>query len=489
MKRRLIPLILPALLAGCSSESEPEPEVTGEVRQVNMTVRNLVPDNEVRAAYATTADATTFAWTKTDTIGICPKTGGHLMLPTSGETTVDVRHLKMTDDQMYAAYYPYNANHAKNERPYSALPISYLGQRQRENGATDGMASYDYMIARMTNPQDDRLDLTFQHAGAALSISLSCPEEETFTELVLTVPEKLWTADAVMNLSTGRVTMTESTNTISIALDSIHVDAGETLHVWMMAGPADLSAQSISVYAVGRMGGYESSLDGRNFRSGKVYRLQGQLTNIADGLEHEYVDLGLPSGTLWATTNVGASSPEEPGDYFSWGETRGYKSGKRNYSWGNYKYYKNKQITKYCIDEYGVTDNRTELEAIDDAATMNWGRDWQMPSREQLKELATECTWIRQWDWANITCIVYVKSKVNGNTIILPSTGDCSGQYGRTIANDDVGCYWSRSLGEDRSLNAASMYFNTIEALEIYHYDDERCKGFCVRPVRRRNNP
>ena len=85
--------------------------------------------------------------------------------------------------------------------------------------------------------------------------------------------------------------------------------------------------------------------------------------------------------------------------------------------------------------------------------------------------------------------IVYVKSKVNGNTIILPSTGDCSGQYCRTIANDDVGCYWSRSLGEDRSLNAASMYFNTIEALEIYHYDDERCKGFCVRPVRRRNNP
>ena len=129
MKRWLIPLILPALLAGCSSESSPEPEVAGEVRQLNMTVHDLVPDNEVRAAYTTTVDAMTFAWTKTDTIGICPKTGGHLMLPTSGEATEDVRHLKMTDDQTYAAYYPYNANHAKNEHPYSAIPISYLGQR------------------------------------------------------------------------------------------------------------------------------------------------------------------------------------------------------------------------------------------------------------------------------------------------------------------------------------------------------------------------
>ncbi len=484
MKRWLIPLILPALLAGCSSESSPEPEVAGEVRQLNMTVHDLVPDNEVRAAYTTTVDAMTFAWTKTDTIGICPKTGGHLMLPTSGEATEDVRHLKMKDDQTYAAYYPYNANHAKNEHPYSAIPISYLGQRQRENGSTGEMARYDYMIAKMTKPQDGSLNLTFQHTGAALSVSLACPVEETFTELVLTVPDKLWPADAIMNLSTGRVTMTGHTDNLSIALDSIHVDAGKPLQVWLMVGDADLNAQNISAYAAGLTGGYEANLDGRKFRSGKVYRLQGQLTNVSDGLEHEYVDLGLPSGTLWATTNVGASSPEEPGDYFSWGETRGYKSGKRNFSWGNYRYYKDKQITKYCYDEYGERDNRTELEAIDDAATMNWGRDWQMPSREQLKELATECIWTRKW--LGINNIVYVKSKVNGNTITLPSTGDYVGQY---IANDDIGSYWSRSIGEDNSLNAASMYFLTIEALEIYHDNIERVRGSCVRPVRRQNNP
>ena len=109
---------------------------------------------------------------------------------------------------------------------------------------------------------------------------------------------------------------------------------------------------------------------------------------------HEYVDLGLPSGTLWATCNVGASKPEEYGDYFAWGETKP----KSDYSWETYKWCKgsSKTMTKYCTNSKygynGFTDDLWELLPEDDAATVNWGSGWQTPSLAQLKELFNSIT-------------------------------------------------------------------------------------------------
>ena len=94
--------------------------------------------------------------------------------------------------------------------------------------------------------------------------------------------------------------------------------------------------------------------------------------------DHEWVDLGLPSGTLWATCNIGATSPEGYGDYFAWGETQP----KQVYDWSNYKwgnYYVQGGLSKYVTDsEYGTVDYKTELEPEDDAASVNWGPSWSM---------------------------------------------------------------------------------------------------------------
>ena len=103
---------------------------------------------------------------------------------------------------------------------------------------------------------------------------------------------------------------------------------------------------------------------------------------------HEYVDLGLPSGTLWATTNVGAEKPEDYGLYFAWGETTGYTGDTNDgylFDWASYKWCNGdyNQLTKYCYDissgYNGFTDTLTELEPEDDAAYVNWGPDWRMP--------------------------------------------------------------------------------------------------------------
>ena len=112
---------------------------------------------------------------------------------------------------------------------------------------------------------------------------------------------------------------------------------------------------------------------------------------------HEYVDLGLPSGTLWATMNIGANAPGESGDYFAWGETEP----KDYYDWTTYKWCNSTSsgVIKYCTNSSdghnGFTDGKTELDPADDAAYVNWGHSWRMPTMEQIQELVENCSW--QW--------------------------------------------------------------------------------------------
>lgn len=186
----------------------------------------------------------------------------------------------------------------------------------------------------------------------------------------------------------------------------------------------------------------------------------------------DWVDLGLPSGTLWATCNVGANRPEEYGDYFAWGETEP----KTDYSWYTYKYCKgtDDSLTKYCTNSSnGTVDNKTELEPSDDAATANWGSNWQMPSKEQFEELFNSSYTTTTWTlWGR-----EITSKSNGNSIFLPAAG-CPGGTSNGVGY--IGCYWSRSLYTGSS-DAYDLYFDSSG---IYTEYSNRCNGYSVRPVR-----
>ena len=196
----------------------------------------------------------------------------------------------------------------------------------------------------------------------------------------------------------------------------------------------------------------------------------------------ESVDLGLPSGTLWATCNVGASSPEEYGDYFAWGET----TQKSEYNWRNYKHCNGSYntLTKYCVhsDEgyNGYTDNLAELLPEDDAATANWGSNWQMPSYEQMQELVNSEYTTTKWTTLNGVDGYKITGK-NGKSIFLPVAG-CYGNVNSGIsAVGEVGHYWSRSIGRVYSYDARSLYFHSES---IGTNTDGRSCGFSVRPVR-----
>ena len=192
-------------------------------------------------------------------------------------------------------------------------------------------------------------------------------------------------------------------------------------------------------------------------------------TNTENG--HEYVDLGLPSGLKWATCNVGASQPEEYGDYFAWGEVEP----KEVYDWSTYKWgNSNETQTKYCTDSnYGTVDNKTVLESADDAATANWGGAWRMPTYEELDELLTKCTWIVATMNGVDGCKVIGP---NGNSIFLPSAGYRQGGS----SGGREGTYWSSSL------YAASNYANEINSRSdgtAFWNFGPRCYGNSIRPV------
>lgn len=192
--------------------------------------------------------------------------------------------------------------------------------------------------------------------------------------------------------------------------------------------------------------------------------------------EHEWVDLGLPSGTLWATMNVGAVKPEDDGYYFAWGETEP----KSDYSEITYKYFQDDNYTKYNTESlWGMVDNKTELDPEDDAATANWGEGWQMPTIAQLSELVNNRNTERVKATLNNIPGVRIISKSNGNEIFLPLSGRKEGLTLKYV--DDFGDYWSRSLQIDFPFMGQYMRLTPYANMLSY---ESRYYGLTIRPVR-----
>ena len=187
---------------------------------------------------------------------------------------------------------------------------------------------------------------------------------------------------------------------------------------------------------------------------------------------HEYVDLGL--SVKWATCNVGATKPEDYGDYFAWGETQP----KTTYDWSTYKWYNGSPNTqtKYCTNSsYGTVDNKTTLDLSDDAARANWGGSWRMPTMAEQDELRNNCTWT--WTTQNGVNGYKVTSKSNGNSIFLPAAG---GRGGSSFGAGSYGRYWSSSLYTDDPSGAYYLFFDSSG---VDWSGMTRNFGLSVRPV------
>ena len=232
-----------------------------------------------------------------------------------------------------------------------------------------------------------------------------------------------------------------------------------------------------------------------------------------DDNESDVVDLGLPSGNLWATCNVGAATPWDFGDHFAWGETQP----KTDYSWETYKYCNgtDSSLTKYCNDSNcgkdGFTDALTTLEPADDAATTVLGSGYSMPTEADWKELLDNVVWVWTSNYKehNVSGFIAFKAKssdvkgyvinddppllslysISDEHIFFPSTTTGKSSW----SSDDIvaGPYWSISILKNYPLAASCCFFN-------YYYDTyshhiyrpgaggvSRYSGCLVRPVKR----
>lgn len=192
---------------------------------------------------------------------------------------------------------------------------------------------------------------------------------------------------------------------------------------------------------------------------------------------HDYVDLGLKSGTLWATMNVGAAKPSDAGLYFQWGDTKGYTKNQigkdKQFSWADYKF----SIDGSSSNFSKYTTTGATLELADDAANANMGGSWHMPTPTQIQELINETTntWTTQDGVSGMT----FTSTTNGKSIFIPAAGDV---YDGSL--DDIGDYgyvWLSMLSPSNVRDGQFLSFDSEDDFRVFY--GYRSSGFSVRGV------
>ena len=278
---------------------------------------------------------------------------------------------------------------------------------------------------------------------------------------LLSVPYAMY-AQSAGNMPDVSGFLTEETQTLA---DVVSVGNSANAQLKDVTDPTDNQDAATKKYVDDVIAELQATID----HLSEVVRLGG----------HDFVDLGLPSGTLWATCNVGAINPEDYGDYFAWGET----TIKETYSWSTYKYCNGSSttFTKYCNNSSygneGFTDTLTTLEAGDDAATANWGAGWRMPTSTEMQELFDNCT----YEWTTQNGVSGEKfTGPNGKSIFLPAAGYRNGTEFVSANSNGNGFYWSRMLYIDNTLDSVEFHFdNTHTSMGA---TTRKC-GLPVRPV------
>ena len=198
---------------------------------------------------------------------------------------------------------------------------------------------------------------------------------------------------------------------------------------------------------------------------------------------YEYVDLGLPSGILWAKCNIGADTETDAGLYFQWGDTRGYTADQvgvdKIFDWAHYKFGTRDNLTKY-----NSTDGLTTLQLADDAAHANMGEDWRMPTKEEYQELIdnTPSEWVDNYNTTGVSGRLFTGT--NGHTLFLPAVGIA---FDNMIFMSYSGSYWAASLNQEYAFESYYLYIIGGEDEDVGKHSINRFIGFPIRGVKEAN--
>lgn len=483
-----------AAMSSCSNDNELTSDNSEYVTSVRVTVEDFLPESPAtRTSYTVDANGFNFHWADGDALGIYPVGGDQVKFPISqgdgsASASFDGGAWKLRSTYQYAAYYPFSADNYTIDQ--KALPVRFTGQTQNGNGSTAHLGAYDYLACVATSPSaGGGVDLTMKHLGAFVRLQLTMPKADTFSSVVLESDGTQFVTSGTFDLTaaTPAITPTATSSTYTINLTNVAItEKDQVVTVYAIVAPANLSTSQITVTVHGAgQATYVQTVPGKNFEARRAYNIavetfpsgtnaSGEDVSWEEPIDpyngHEYVDLGLPSGLKWATMNIGATTPEEYGDCFAWGETEP----KSTYYWDTYfdsVYGSNNNFKKYS----NGGGKKTTLDPEDDAAYVNWGGNWRMPTHAEQDELRNNCTWT--WATQNGVTGYKVTSKSNGNSIFLPAA---SYRYGDNLQPSSIGRYWSSSLYTTYSGNA---YYLRFYPSSVDRYYDDRYLGQSVRAV------
>ena len=285
------------------------------------------------------------------------------------------------------------------------------------------------------------------------------------------------------NISFSIAYESEETESKTATITDVNFEMGKSYNITVVIEDKDIVTEQYGVnFFVAEVKEWGSNIEiDATLNEGVESPENPEIPEVSSGMEngYEWVDLGLPSGLKWATCNVGANSPEDYGDYFAWGEVEP----KEYYVWETYKYGSDyDQLTKYCTDsDYGkdgFVDYNTILDPEDDAAAVNWGGSWRMPTIVEQQELINICI----WDWITQNEVKgYKVTGPNGNSVFLPAAGFMD-QDGLGGVGDEA-LYWSSSSHSSWSYAAYVHYFYSDIVINEEDIISSRCMGHLVRPV------
>ena len=504
--KKTISVILPmALLASCTSEladtENNDVARDGNVDKVTLRIRPYEYADGTRTSLTATDNGLTFAWADGDAIGVFPVKEPNsqarqvLNVPAGcGEdahyASFDGAGWGLKKDNDYAAYSPYNGSLPSDTR-YDEVPVDMTGQ----DGTLETIGrKYDYMYAPSSfvdevciNGKTHELVFDFNHIAAMIQLRLTVPVAATWSSITLrnTSDDAVWRTTATMDVSSGKVTPENTASSISLALSNVTTtQPDQQLVLYVAALPTTTGALSLTAVTSDRKK-YTVSLASKNLQAGKAYRYTATLTEVpvtgtANG--YDWVDLGLPSGTKWATRNVGASAITEKGNYYAWGEIETQSS--EHYNWNYYKWCDNfnlepwfkKYLSNSTYAYYSDFTVLEELEPADDVAYQVMGSSWRMPNREQMQELFEYTYWLAVTKYNGIEApgICFFAPKAESDMrkylprtqlspnsytrddphIFLPYAGIW--QTGGGTMGSSACCYWSRTL--DTSDNRKAYY-------------------------------
>lgn len=493
MKKIFLFAILSVFVA-CSQDDNTD-DVARQENGILMTAYDFTADNTTRTALSLNEQkGLAFSWSEGDKVGVFSSVQDQQVpLEMTGGNDTQTASFRSDGYQLsptssYVAYYPLvDVATAKPK-----IAVDYTGQQQTGDNSYAHLPAYDYMVSDKVTPGSiNNAHFTFQHVGCILRLCIEMPRAGRWSEVSLEAEGTPFTTKATLDLfGTTLITDAEKSASVKLSLTDVSTQsAGDMITAWLMLMPADLSNSNLTVRVKASDSGEDAifTIDkGKNFMSGKAYSI-----TIKDELKA--IDLGLPSGTLWASTNIGANQPYESGNYYGWGDVTGNKTVNSALQYGPPTYTGAQSSTEstYGTKYYWQCVTQSQYSSYDIAA-YQLGDKWTMPTPEQVKELIEETDYeitylknVRGFKFTNktnadkwifIPCAGYkLAGKINENGFLYAWTSEIHWYQERL-----VGGYYNQYNYVKRGIALTDYYDG---GSDVTYGIFNPAYGFPVRPV------